>query len=111
MANTWINPIILDTQNDDNAYSSANDAKIISTGVKYTTDRICIDKIICKGANTNQIQLKQCSASTLEGQDFLNITLETGRLVQNFDFPNGFWVNGIIPKVITSGAYVYIYKR
>lgn len=112
MANTWTNPIILDTANDDASYDSDNDnnAQNSTAGVKYSTGRFKIKSIIVKGANTNAIVLKECSKSTLEGNTFLDITLETGRLVQEFNFGgNGFWVNGIIPKTITSGAKVYIY--
>lgn len=56
MANLWTqNPIILDTQNDDVAYDSDNDAHKIATGLKYSTKRFKIGKIRVSGANSNQI--------------------------------------------------------
>lgn len=110
MANLWgTNPIILDTQNDDGSYDSDNDYQIAGTGAKYTTGRQRIQKIVVTGANTNAVILKHCSPTTLEGSDILNVTLETGALVQSFDFPKGFQADGLIPKTITSGAKVYIY--
>lgn len=108
MANLWTqNPIILDTQNDDVAYDSDNDAHKIATGLKYSTKRFKIGKIRVSGANSNQIVLKQSSSATLEGPTFLDVTLETGDLNKEFNF-DGMWINGIIPKTITSGAKVCI---
>lgn len=109
MANAWgANPIILDTANNDASYDTASDANK-STGTKYSTRRFRIQKIVVTGADTNAIILKHCSPSTLEGSDILNITLETGRLAQSFDFPEGLNVQGILPKTVTSGAKAYIY--
>lgn len=111
MANTWKNPIILDTANNDGAYDSANDnnAQNSTAGVKYSTAPLKIKNIVITGANTNVVKLLQCSKGTLEGDTIIDITLETGALTQHFNFGDGIWFNGLIPKTITSGAKAYIY--
>lgn len=111
MANTWGGRIIrLDTQNDDVSYTAANDAKVISTGVKYSTQKYKISKIvIVDAANADDVILKQCSTSSLAGSEIINVNAETGDLNKTLDFPGGLWVKGICPTTLDNSAKVDIY--
>lgn len=109
MANKWGRRImLLDTQNDDGAYDADNDA--INGGVKYSTQRYKIKKIAVTGAvNGDDIELVQCSESSLNGPSIIKLVAETGQLNKLIDFGDGLWVKGICPKTLDNSAAVYIY--
>jgi hypothetical protein len=112
MANAWNNKIIvLDTQNDDDSYNPANDAKVISTGVKYDTSLLYIEKVNVKmGDTAGVVTLRQCSESAINGVPFLDL----GTLLANENVErlfNGFLVAGINPSAIPANAKVYIFTK
>lgn len=109
MANSWTgNKIKLDTANDDGSYDSAND--FVGGGKKYSTQQYKIRKIqIVGGANTNAVNLKECSTSSLAGNDIVNVTLETGDLNKQIDFGSGIIVNGIIPVTLGGSSKIIIH--
>lgn len=117
MANSWKNPIIIDTQASDTDYNAAHDsAKGIADG-QYTTERLNIAAIkIIGNAGADIISLQDCPSTAA------TTAVETGNVVfyhkcdatqlnppmDHFPY-DSFVINGLYPKTIGTSCKVYIY--